>query len=269
MTRPDQQLSEELLQHLPVGVLVVVDDSRVEWCNPRLCEYLGISREQVQALRPQSTNPAHLSALFEDTEILHVAAVAGHQEYYLKCEAVALSDNRKLKYYTDVTDKVRVEGELDRLRLSDELTGLPNLAGLLRALDPMVSRCRRYESPLSIAILQLNNLDELAGQYGSVNSDRLILCISRFMREETRWADMLGRVDQVSFIFVLQETMYEDAEKLTAKIKAKMPNLLLNDVPFDIEEVNYCFGISDWQKGDDVRSMINRAREFCIASLDE
>jgi len=264
-----QQLFQtEVLEHLPMGAMVLQNNEKIVWVNTASCDYLGIHREQIQALRPNSNNPSYLAALFDGSHILHVPQSGDRAGLYLRSLDVTLDDNHTLKYLSDISETVMLSQALEDVTLTDSLTGLPNMSSLIRLLDPMVSRSRRYENPLSIVIMQLNNIADIANESGEVAVENTVTILSRFLREQTRWADILGRVDSASFMFILQETDYQEAEKFVDKVNSQIPRIEFVDESVEISKINFCFGISDWQKGDDVSSLMSRARQECITALN-
>ncbi|GMR07413.1 MAG: hypothetical protein BMS9Abin26_0416 [Gammaproteobacteria bacterium] len=263
-----QLFQAEVLEHLPMGVMVLQNNEKIVWVNTLSCDYLGIHREQFQALRPNSSNPSYLAALFDGSHILHVPQSGDRPGLYLRSLDVIMDDNHTLKYLSDISETVMLSQALEDVTLTDSLTGLPNMPSLVRLLDPMVSRSRRYETPLSIVIMQLNNIDDIANEFGKVAAENSITVLSRFLREQTRWADILGRVDSASFMFILQETEYQEAEKFVDKVTSQIPGIEPVDETVEISRINFCFGISGWQKGDDVSSLMGRARQECITALN-
>jgi diguanylate cyclase (GGDEF)-like protein len=153
----------------------------------------------------------------------------------------------------DITDSehLRVENEhlqaeLQAQALHDPLTGLLNRRGLLVALEPQVSRSRRYNSPLSVVIMDV---------YAANAADDLLLRISQLLKDQLRWADMIGCSENREFIMVLPETRREDALTLTEKLNELMAREFPEPAP-----VWAAYGVVEWQKTDNTGTLLRRAQ---------
>ncbi|HWS02496.1 MAG TPA: diguanylate cyclase, partial [Gammaproteobacteria bacterium] len=69
-------------------------------------------------------------------------------------------------------EREQLQAELAAQTLHDPVTGLLNRRGLMVALEPQVSRCRRYNSPLSVIVMDV---------YGSTAENSLLVRISQIL----------------------------------------------------------------------------------------
>lgn len=152
----------------------------------------------------------------------------------------------------DITDSEHLHAEIERLQaelqaqaLHDPLTGLLNRRGLMIALEPQVSRCRRYNSPLSLVVMDV---------YAENAADGLLVRISQLLKDQLRWADVIGCSENHAFIMVLPETRRDDALVLTEKLH----ELLTREFPAPAA-VWVAFGVVEWQKTDNANTLLRRA----------
>ncbi len=61
-------------------------------------------------------------------------------------------------------------------------------------------------------------------------------------------------LDGYDFVLLFPETVYESAEVLVNKLKEHLQSVAA-------DKIDISYGISQWQKGDDVRLFINRAAD--------
>ena len=80
------------------------------------------------------------------------------------------------------------------MKAIDSLTGMPNKQAILNALEPQVSRSRRYDNILSLIIVQLTNLETLRSQIGNEQTNELIVACSHMLNDQVRWADMTNHI---------------------------------------------------------------------------
>lgn len=89
---------------------------------------------------------------------------------------------------------------------SDSLTGLWNRRALDSQLSMLIHAARRYETPLSIAILDLDHFKELNDQHGHPAGDAALGHIADLLRAGTREADFVARYGGDEFVILLPQT---------------------------------------------------------------
>jgi len=118
--------------------------------------------------------------------------------------------------------------------------------GILVSLRPLVARSRRYNSPLSVVTMRIDT----SADTGNARSR-----IAHLLRDQTRWADLVGCNAERDFILILQETTRDAAELLVRKLAAHLERMNA-----DAENpVQACYGITQCQKNDDEASILERA----------
>ncbi len=262
-----QALSQTPDEPLPVapaaaGVALLDADGRIEWLNDRLAGLLGLAPEAAVGLTPEQL-PGEAATLLEPTGVPTRWPVAGNP--WLRVEAVPAGDKRLLIVHDADTEQAlraeiaRLREQVEALKLTDDLTGLPNRRAIGQALELQVSRSRRYGNPLGIVLVKVGVADEQVELVGD-GADALVLGISRFLRDRLRWVDQIGRWDETEFLLVLPETGREHAEQLVAKIRDELQALRLPG-PLAAVPPRLAFGIGIWEKGQDARVLLRRAGE--------
>jgi diguanylate cyclase (GGDEF)-like protein len=150
-----------------------------------------------------------------------------------------------------VEENRKLRETVESLRMSDELTGLPNQRALKQQLELHVSRSRRYDNSLSVIHISFD-LDQPAA------TDAVALALAQHLRDRLRWADLVAHWDEAEFVVILPETVEGKAREVGA-------NLLAADDPVRITgdfsgiEPRIAIGVAGWQKGDDSRTLLARA----------
>jgi diguanylate cyclase (GGDEF)-like protein len=161
-------------------------------------------------------------------------------------------------YYADISKKVKTEKQLIQLESTlthkmshDSVTGMLNHHSMFQTLSAEVSRSRRYNNPLSLVLM---NVDYQSDQESLAQErvEQIRLMISQLLKDQMRWADIVGHLQNYDFVLLLPETVYESAEILIKKLNKSM-----QDASMDVAHINY--GLSQWQKGDDVQMFLARA----------
>lgn len=121
----------------------------------------------------------------------------------------------------EVQERKRMEAEIRRLSLTDELTGLHNRRGFfllaeqqLRLAQRLPTAVRGAQSQIhtSLMFFKLNGLEEINHTFGNELGEDAILAISRLLKHSFRTSDTLGRISEDEFVVLIQG--YELAYKV-------------------------------------------------------
>jgi diguanylate cyclase (GGDEF)-like protein len=88
----------------------------------------------------------------------------------------------------------RYADRLAELSRTDPLTGLANARAFYPGLDREIERSRRSGSPVSLLLLDLDDLKALNDRHGHATGDRVLREIARAVRRELRAADIGARL---------------------------------------------------------------------------
>lgn len=261
-------LDEILFQHLPVGLVSLAPDGRIRWVNDALCRMLGQSPDrlidqQIMAL------PAEAQRLLEtDPRLITV----DDGQHWVSRESFTNGHGQRLLVLTDVSaheqlaaENARLRQQVEDLKLTDDLTGLPNKRAITQSLDLHISRSRRYQNPLSVVLVYADV--SASDSVEPLSRESTLLSVSRFLRDRLRWVDQIARWDDRVFLLVLPETTEQDAQGLLDKIADEQQTLLLQELPAEARPA-LRFGLACWQKGDDLRTLLRSAFNALQRTLD-
>lgn len=119
----------------------------------------------------------------------------------------------------------RLRELLDEAELSartDPLTGLPNRRAFLERLEVESRRARRYERPLSLAYLDLDDFKRLNDTLGHEEGDRILAEFGRALRDAVRVTDLPARMGGDEFAVILPETGAVGARRAMEKVRSRL-----------------------------------------------
>jgi len=245
----------KLLDACPLGILLLDGAGCIRACNSAFASLTGVVSGTAVSEPEELRKEGLLEPLLGSGTLVNWIMPDG-DERWLAVESRPLTgtDGGSARFYVDVTEKLRLRKERDGLRaelkqlsLKDEtLTSLMNRRGLLHSLEPLVARCRRYDKPLSVIAMALEEQKE---------KQKLLVNISYLLRDQTRWADLLGCNDDHDFLIILQETTRESALRLVEKLSARLKHLSASTS----SPVSACYGITQCQHDDDAETLLQRA----------
>lgn len=111
-------------------------------------------------------------------------------------------------------------GQLRHLSRTDSLTGLYNHRTFYERLCEELKRAKRYESPLSIVLIDLDNFKSVNDNNGHQFGDYLLLKCSEWLHGELRETDIICRYGGDEFGVILPETTGEEARVMMARVAA-------------------------------------------------
>lgn len=118
-----------------------------------------------------------------------------------------------------VTPRVQRYRMLRAMMVQDSLTGLINHSRLQQQLDFEVARARRQKTLLSFAMIDIDHFKMVNDSYGHPAGDRVLMSISRFLRQRLRKTDVVGRYGGEEFGSILTGTGGEPAHKVLDRIR--------------------------------------------------
>ncbi|KGK42748.1 hypothetical protein LH51_04905 [Nitrincola sp. A-D6] len=125
----------------------------------------------------------------------------------------------------DITDRKSMEQELERLATHDSLTGLYNRHKLMHRLHEDVARAQRYQHPLCVLLIDIDNFKLVNDQFGHQAGDEVLRRIGALLGETIRDVDYAGRYGGEELVIVLPETCkhvgLEIAERLRSHIESE------------------------------------------------
>lgn len=129
--------------------------------------------------------------------------------------------------------------ETKKLATTDPLTGILNRRALEEAFQKEVMRAQRYNRPLSVMILDIDNFKLFNDTYGHTFGDEVLKTVASILKKSCRRVDILGRYGGDEFSIILPETPIEGAKKLAERIINNLKNTPIltpqnNKIPLNI-----------------------------------
>jgi diguanylate cyclase (GGDEF)-like protein len=113
------------------------------------------------------------------------------------------------------------------LARSDSLTGLSNRRAFLEAFESELERARRYQRPLTLAFLDLDNFKPVNDSMGHRVGDELLRQVAATLQEFTRTTDIVGRYGGDEFAVLLVEAGPEAAPAALEKLRRRIGHAMM------------------------------------------
>ncbi len=156
---------------------------------------------------------------------------------------------------TDVTERKAIQdereamlAEIQNLASSDALTGLPNRRALDDQLPREMARALRAESPLCLAIVDIDHFKTYNDTHGHLAGDMVLRQCAASWDGELRGEDTIVRFGGEEFLVILPSCDPTDAAEIVERLRAATPDGLTCSA-----------GLARWRPGESVDDLLGRA----------
>ncbi len=148
--------------------------------------------------------------------------------------------------------------ELAALSVTDALTRIKNRRGLMDSLEQEMQRSHRYQQPLSILLIDLDNFKAINDQFGHNGGDAVLIATARILTGISRSADVVGRYGGEEFLAILPQTSEEEALQLGQRL---CQEVAANRVSMNQREIAFTcsIGITELSPTDNRDELLQRA----------
>lgn len=105
---------------------------------------------------------------------------------------------------------------------TDALTGVANSGKFAELAEAEMTRTARYQRPLTLAYLDVDNLRAVNEKQGHSTGDKLLHAVAQTIRETLRKTDLVTRIGGDEFAILLPETDQEAARIAIGKIRTAL-----------------------------------------------
>lgn len=138
------------------------------------------------------------------------------------------------------------QSELERLSLTDALTGLYNRRHLMGTLASEVQRSRRLRRSFSIVIADVDHFKQYNDTHGHLAGDGALVKIAEVLRKTTRAVDCVARYGGEEFVVMLLECPLATAQIVAERIRASIAEQDLGHGPLTVS-----IGVTEYPDGGD------------------
>ncbi|MBG0789556.1 MAG: GGDEF domain-containing protein [Desulfovibrionaceae bacterium] len=135
-----------------------------------------------------------------------------------------------------------VQQTLERLTYQtdhDALTGLANRRAFDRTLDIEIERSKRTRTPLSLAILDLDNFKHVNDTYGHPKGDEVLARFARQLKASTRRYDLAARFGGEEFALIMAGSGVVKAQRLLNRLLGEF-----REIEFDTPDGGDVFSVT-------------------------
>jgi len=205
-------------------------------------------------------------------EALYASKAAGrncaHVHDGQQCVAVARNDASEARASLEYRQKSEQLAEAETDSRTDALTGLPNRRAFSEDLRRRVAQWRRFNTPLSLVLADVDGLGDLNQRYGRDTGDIVLRAVTQFLTTAVREMDVVARFHGDEFVLMLPGTPLDNAVRAAERIRAAISMCKLR-LPSGEITFTVSMGVAEASSDDDSVSLMARATTALEASKAE
>ncbi|MCC7010620.1 MAG: GGDEF domain-containing protein [Acidobacteria bacterium] len=155
-------------------------------------------------------------------------------------------------------DLMKAEAEAS----TDALTRLANRGAFDRTLAELVERCHKDETPLALAMVDVDHFKQINDTHGHPIGDRVLFCTADWLRNSVRSSDFVARYGGEEFAVILKGADLRQAEtRLTQVLREIASRSYEYEVDGDARSVRFTVscGVTQLTANDSAAVLIQRA----------
>ena len=132
---------------------------------------------------------------------------------------------------------------------TDVLTFLPNRRKIIVDLQEEVIRAARYNTPLSISMVDIDHFKQVNDTYGHAAGDETLRAIAARLREQIRHPDTIGRYGGEEFLIVLPNSELSAAHEQASRLCNHIRNLQVEAIKQKLISITVSIGVAQFKYG--------------------
>ena len=168
-----------------------------------------------------------------------------------------------VSFLVDITDRKEMEDDLraktemlERLAVTDPLTGLFNRRYLEEVMVREIARARRYGNTLCLAMIDIDRFGRLNEEFGGGCGDKVLMRVAQTLTAKFRASDTTARLENDCFCILLPEIALEEVMAAIERVRIRLEN---SDIPCCGKAVTISAGVSQLKPEDTCHALVARA----------
>ena len=127
----------------------------------------------------------------------------------------------------EVAEREAAQAQLVELATTDSLTGLRNRRYFMETASQEFERARRYQTPLSLLMLDADHFKSINDRYGHPVGDEALKALAEHGRRQLREVDLFARMGGEEFAILLPQTDFTAARAVAERLRQTIAEQLV------------------------------------------
>jgi len=177
-------------------------------------------------------------------EVMGVLSVqASHQNAY---DANQIRLVETIAQQTSIAmDNAKLFEKMQEMAITDSLTDLYNRRYFYMILDNEFERAKRYQTPLSLIMMDIDHFKTVNDEFGHLVGDDVLRSMSEICKELLRQSDNMFRYGGEEFMIILPGTKQEEAFNVAERIRATIEKAVIITKKGNVK-ITISIGVSEY-----------------------
>jgi diguanylate cyclase (GGDEF)-like protein len=154
------------------------------------------------------------------------------------------------------------EKKYRELSIVDDLTQLYNSRHFYFQLKIELDRSNRYEQPLTLLLIDLDDFKQFNDAYGHVEGDQVLLRLGQVVKRCLRQTDSAYRYGGEEFTILLPMTTSKDGAVTAERIRSEFKKENFSPVPGQDVHVTVSIGLAQYKPQEDMKVFVHRVDQL-------
>lgn len=161
--------------------------------------------------------------------------------------------NQSLEKYKTLKEKEKLEEEVRRLSVTDDLTSLYNHRHFFKTLEAELVRLRRQKTSLSLLMFDLDNFKNYNDRYGHLEGDKVLKNVGEIVKHSIRYnVDSGYRYGGDEFAVLLIGASMDQAMTIAERIRSSIEQT-------EFQNITVSIGLSEYRDHFDLEGFVKSA----------
>ncbi|HEY6109972.1 MAG TPA: GGDEF domain-containing protein, partial [Gemmatimonadales bacterium] len=147
--------------------------------------------------------------------------------------------------------------ELEKVSVTDGLTGLFNRRRLMEVLSDETRRSQRLKHTFAALMVDVDHFKKYNDTFGHLEGDGVLTRVATILREATREVDFVARYGGEEFLVMLPETAMPEAQEIAERVRSRIA-----EESFSGRHITVSIGVAEFP-------LHGQTPEHVIAAADE
>ncbi|MDP1547030.1 MAG: diguanylate cyclase [Anaerolineales bacterium] len=268
---------DTLIEGMSDGVIVLDTNKRIVDMNPQAESILAASSDGAigKPVDEVFSRWADIvNALLEVNHTRVEVSVGNDSSTHLDLQISPLYDKKKnligrLVVWRDISHLKQIQKDLEKLATQDPLTFVHNRRHFYTLAEVEIERSIRYQSPLSIILVDIDYFKNINDNYGHKAGDEALIHFTQICRKNLRKVDIFARFGGEEFVILLPEADLNRAQETAERIRK-----IVEDTTLEIDGYQFkmtaSFGVSTFKgKQDTLGLLLQKSDKALYAAKDK
>ena len=269
------ELLQEVLTIMPVGVWILDHAGKILYGNPagqriwgselaagierfEQCKgWWGTSGKRIKPEEWGAIRAIRKGEVSIDEEI-EIEAFDGARKFILHSSMPIRDDSGRIigaiVVNHDITERKHFEERLRGMAEHDPLTNTFNRRSLFHSLNTEMDRARRYGTPLSLIMFDIDHFKEINDQFGHGAGDKVLIAIAGIVSKKLRSVDQLARFGGEEFLVICPGIGGPQATRLAERLRSEIAAAKIDTLP----KITCSFGVCNFSGDEDCDAFVRR-----------